>query len=765
MVEHIQLLRNVGKFDSVNAGAQLPFSKLTLIYAENGRGKTTLAAILRSLSDGDPLHVMERKRLTATRPPHIVVGISGVAPFVFQNGAWSATLPNMAVFDDAFVAQNVCSGINIEAGHRQNLHELILGAQGVSLNAALQGHIAKNEEHNRQLKTLGDAIPAAARGAFTVDAFCALKAPAKLAELIKEAEQNLSAAKAADAVRTEKEFVVLDLPTFDTSAINELLKRDLPDLDAKSATRVQEHFSKLGEDGEGWVGDGMHRIPLASENEDHEVCPFCDQDLRTSPVIEHYRAYFGESYATLKHDIEQSLSKTQTTHGNDVPAAFERSVRVWEQRRQFWKDFTAVPEITLDTAEVARAWKTARDAVLEELQKKKSAPLEPAQLSPAPLKAIDTYEKSRANVSRASSSLVSINPQLAVVKEKAAAANVAALTGDLAKLKATEARHSPKIAPLCQAYLGEKTAKKGTETLRDQAREALDRYRQTVFPAYETAINAYLVKFGAGFRLGSVASVNNRGGSSCTYVVLIDNVAVPLTADAHGEPAFKNTLSGGDRNTLALAFFFSSLDRDAQLAQKIVVIDDPMTSLDENRSLTTVQEMKRLVGKVSQVIVLSHSRAFLCSLWDSSDRIARAAIKVIRENDGSNLVAWDVKQDSITEHDKRHAKVVAYIASNNAADERDVAQALRPILESYMRVAYPEDFPPDSLLGPFINVCEQRRGRANEILNAANISELQDLLDYANRFHHDSNQAWETEVINDQLLQQFCKRTLAFTRR
>ena len=190
-----------------------------------------------------------------------------------------------------------------------------------------------------------------------------------------------------------------------------------------------------------------------------------------------------------------------------------------------------------------------------------------------------------------------------------------------------------------------------------------------------------------------------------------------------------------------------------------------MTSLDENRSLTTVQEVKRLIGKVSQVVVLSHSRPFLCSLWDSTDRIARTAIKVIRENDGSNLIPWDVKQDSITEHDKRHAKVVAYIASNNAADEREVAQALRPILESYMRVAYPEDFPPDSLLGPFINVCEQRRGRPNEILDAANIAELQDLLDYANKFHHDSNQAWETEVINDQMLQQFCKRTLAFTRR
>jgi wobble nucleotide-excising tRNase len=45
--ERISLLRNVGQFDSVNAGAQIPLSRFSLIYAENGRGKTTLAAILR----------------------------------------------------------------------------------------------------------------------------------------------------------------------------------------------------------------------------------------------------------------------------------------------------------------------------------------------------------------------------------------------------------------------------------------------------------------------------------------------------------------------------------------------------------------------------------------------------------------------------------------------------------------------------------------------------------------------------------------------
>jgi wobble nucleotide-excising tRNase len=763
VVEHIQLLRNVGKFDSVSAGAQLPFSKLTLVFAENGRGKTTLAAVLRSLSDGNPVHITERKRLTATHAPHVVVGVAGATPHVFKDGAWSATLPDIEIFDDAFVAQNVCSGIDIEVGHRQNLHELILGAQGVALNAAVQTHVTKVEEHNKELRTRESAIPAASRGTLTVDQFCALKASAKIAEAIKDAERNLSAAQSSEAVRTEKDFSAIALPTFDNAAINLLLKRSLPDLEAQAAARVQEHFAKIGEGAERWVGDGMHRIPTASK--DHkEECPFCAQDLANSPIIQHYRAYFSESYTKLNQDIDQIIREVRSAHGGDIPAAFERDIRVWEQRRQFWKDFTPVPDISVDTAAIALAWKIAREAVLAELQQKKSAPLDSASLSTTTLQAISDYDALRATVATTSASLIPINEQIKAVKEKAATANVATLTSDLAKLKATEARHSAEIAPLCKSYLEEKAAKTKTEGLRDTARDALEKYRETVFPKYETAINDNLKKFGAGFRLGAVTSVNSRGGSSCTYNVIIDTVSVPLTGNP-GEPAFKNTLSAGDRNTLALAFFFASLDRTADLGKKIVVIDDPMTSLDENRSITTVQELRRLVDKVDQVIVLSHSRPFLCTLWEKSDRIARAAIKVIRENDGSNLIAWNVQQDSITDHDKRHAKAVAYVASNNSADEREVAASLRPILETFMRVAYPEQFPPDTLLGPFLNVCTQRLSKPNEILNANDITELQDLLDYANKFHHDTNSAYQTEIINDHQLQNFCSRTLAFARR
>lgn len=766
MIERIQLIRNIGQFDSVASGGQIPFKKLTLFYAENGRGKTTLAAILRSLGSGDPIPIVERQRLVAANPPHVVLTPSGGgASIVFQNGAWSQRITNIAVFDDVFVADNVHAGLAVETEQRQNLHELILGAQGVALNRALQGHVANIEEHNRALRTKSDAIPAAIRGSFSVDAFCAVPRHPDINAAIQEAERNLAAARAADSVRRQASFDSIALPELDSGTIVALLQRGLSDLDGGAAVRVQAHLSSLGAGGETWVADGMQRLQPAAAAAGRDICPFCAQDLGGSAILAHYRAYFSAGYDDLKRAIGHGLAKLVTTHSGEVMAAFERSVRVAVELRQFWSQFTEAPEVNLDTAEIARAWKTALEPLATVLRAKQAAPLERLALPAEAAPALATYDALRAEVARVSAAFQSANERIAIVKEKAATANLDALTVDLAQLQAVERRYRPEMAALCEDYLQEKAAKVETERLRDGARVELEQYRTAVFPQYEVAINSYLQRFNAGFRLTQVAPVNTRGGSAVSYSVLINTVAVPLAGGNAPGPSFRNTLSAGDRNALALAFFFASLDCDPHRAQKIVVIDDPISSLDEHRSLVTIQEMRRLVNAVEQVIVLSHSKPFLCALWQGADTATRAAIKLDRDGAGSTLTQWDVSEDAITEHDRRHRLVLDYLGTHNAADERAVAAALRPILEPYIRVSYPDVFPPGSLLGPFLGICQQRLNTPQEVLSPADTAELRNLLDYANLFHHDTNPAWQTVTINDAELTHFSQRVLAFTRR
>lgn len=766
MINLLQLIRNIGRFDSVTTAANIALDRLTLIYAENGRGKTTLAAILRSLATGDSIPIMERRRLAAQHPPHVVIGCTGGPPAaMFQNGAWNRNLANMVVFDDVFIDQNVYSGLVVGGDHRQNLHELILGAQGVALNQQIQDLVAQVEAHNRSLRQHESAIPVADRGGLIIDQFCALPANPNVVAEIEADERNLAAARVQEPVRITPAFDLLDFPTFDLPAIETVLQAGVPELDAAAAARVQEHLATSGRNAEEWIGEGMRRQAERPQQVADE-CVFCAQNLGGSPVIGHYRQFFSDAYQALQHNISGAVAGLNQAHADSIATTLERSVRVLGERRQFWAQFSDLPQIEIDTARVVRDWQAARDQLAELLTQKRAAPLDAVTVPDAVRASVQQHETNLAAIAAINQQLTQVNQVIAAVKQRAATANPTVIITALSRLKAVQARHSAATSVLCADYIAEKDAKAATERLREQAKTALDQYRSTVFPNYQAAINRYLTRFYAGYQIDAVTAVNTRGGPTCTYNVVINNTPVAVSGGnpQPGEHSFKNTLSAGDRNALALAFFLASIELDLNRSTMTVVIDDPVSSLDEHRSLTTVQEIRRLAVAVSQVVVLSHSKPFLCRIWEGADPSTRVALHVGRDGTGSAIEAWNVDHDSVTEHDRRNGALRDYL-ENGSANDREIARALRPHVEAFSRVACPEHFPPGTLLGPFRRLCDQRVNSPQQILSAADIQELRDIVEYANRFHHDTNPAWETEAVNAGELTGFVTRVLTYVRR
>ena len=758
MIEKIKLLRNVGSFDDVSPDTESDLKKLSLIYAENGRGKTTLANILRSFGDNNPSLIEERHRLGVNDKPHIVID-----KFVYQNGGWQSHNPNVFVFDDYFVAQNVCSGVDVSPGHRQNLHELIIGAEGVKLNSKLQVEIKKNEEHNRVIREKEEAITPTMRRNYSVVDFCNLQQNDNIENAILDAQRNIEVAQSSEAIKNQNSFQTIELPVFDLEEIEKLLQKDLPALQQAAATKVKNHLSKLGDDAEAWVGEGVKKSKLLS-GDDSDTCPFCAQALENSPIIVHYEGYFSDAYTGLKDSIITQGRQVSSEHGADIQLAFERSIQSVKLSVIFWQKFADISAIEIDTAEVVGAWNNARESVLAVLRSKLDSPLEKMTLTTEIRNAVVAYEKHRINISNIFVELQAYNSEITLVKERAAVANLPNLNSALDNLKVLQTRYRPEVNKLCQAYLDERAGKKITEKNRNAAREKLNSYREEIFATYQESINKYLGKFLAGFRLQNVTPQNNRSGTSCDYDILINDIPVPIN-DANNGPSFRNTLSAGDRSTLALAFFFSSLDRDTDSSEKIIIIDDPITSLDEHRSLHTIEQIIGLSGRVNQIIVLSHSKPFLCQIWDNvrssiSDK-DKNAIHILRSGTSSDIKQWDVNQDCITEHDKRYTLIKNYL-DNESSNKTGVAVALRPTLESFIRVAYPVDFPPGTVLGNFIGKCKEHNVN---ILNQDDIEELSELTKYANKFHHNTNPTYATETINDQTLLDYCKRVLAFTSR
>src|SRR5690606_27209116 len=116
----------------------------------------------------------------------------------------------------------------------------------------------------------------------------------------------------------------------------------------------------------------------------------------------------------------------------------------------------------------------------------------------------------------------------------------------------------------------------------------------TVFPNWQTSINTYLSRLGAGFTVVRIEAQPTGGRPSCVYRLVVNGHEVTVGANtaAPGSHTFKTALSAGDRNTLALAFFLTALDQDTNKANRVVVLDDPMSSLDKHRRMATIQEIR-----------------------------------------------------------------------------------------------------------------------------------------------------------------------------
>lgn len=765
MINHISLLQNIGTFDSDCPGETLRLERTTFVYAENGRGKTTLSAILRSLASGDPQPILERKRLGSTHPPRIILKRhEKPSSLIFKNNAWTNTLPELKIFDDTFIDENVYSGLSVDPQHRRNLHELIIGDRGVTLNDKLHELVSRIEQHNNELDEKKKAIPQEFLFGFSVGEFCDLKALSNIDHEIEKASVELSASRNKEEIQSRPLFEPLELPEFDVETIKKILLTGLPDMTQCAEIRVQAHVQALGDDGESWVEKGFNSDLAKIEKK----CPFCGQNLDNLSLLNHYSVYFSESYAQLKQSAADMIADINSIHADNAPVSFERAVGITNAASQFWNRFVDVRQINVDTTSIVNDWRKARETVVALLETKQSAPLEELKLDEGTLKILNTYNSHRNVIREIDQHLDSSNRKILNLKEQMEKTNEEKISNTIRTLQATKTRHSAEIAPLCQDYINEKDAKTHTESERDQTRMELDEYRNTVFPRIESRVNNYLQEFNAGFRIGSLKPRGTgRGtGSICDYSVVINNSSINVgsksPSNGDHKPSFRNSLSAGDRNTLALAFFFSSLDDASNLSNSIIVIDDPMASLDEHRANATVRKVRELIEQAKQVIVLSHNKRFLCNVWSYLRPHECCSLEIAQSQKTSTIQSWNINQAAITEYDEQHKRLKEF-AKNQTGTTITIVRDIRPHLEGYLRVACPEDFQPGENLERFLKKCKEKLGEQDEILNDREIRELTAIKEYSNPYHHGPNPARLTEDISATELAGFVNRTLKFT--
>lgn len=334
---------------------------------------------------------------------------------------------------------------------------------------------------------------------------------------------------------------------------------------------------------------------------------------------------------------------------------------------------------------------------------------------------------------------------------------------ELQTLKAIKARQGEECSKACKEHAEGVKKKEYLEDKKSAAKEKLEEHTKTVIGLYEKTINKLLTDFQAGFRITGTTHAYPGGVPSSDFQILINEIPVSL-GDGKTPlsiPSFRNTLSAGDKSTLALAFFLAELEHDQNKANLIVVFDDPFSSQDAFRKDHTAQKIRKCGEDCLQVIVLSHDQSFLKRLYDRlrTQNLEHKCLRLSRIGQSNTVITeWDIEESTQAQY-RADLKALANFYNGIDGKPREVVAKIRPTLESFCRFLYPTQFDDDDSLGVIcgkVRAASPGHGLAQvcDDLDAANL--------YTRRYHHGENPlSAASEPIDDTELQGFVGKTLS----
>ena len=539
MIEKIIALRGVGLLHNPLTSGAVLLKKVTLIYGENGRGKSTFAGVCHCLAVGDASWLAAKKTICGEHEPLIEFRVDR-QNVKFSDGAWNNTCPRIYVFDSAFIEKNLYSGSRVDPQHRESLLEFALGETGIILKREIDGIGEEIDRINVQVKTSTQAIETHTRKQYTVKDFVALLPEPEMGRRIADVEIQLRDARNAEGIRNRTELKTILLPSIDASAVGVLLYESLESVAQDAERMVKEHIRQhLDAQGEEWLRRGLGYL---KGNE----CPLCTKNTLNIPIIQAYKNYFNKAYETLKKHIaigitdvtrildERGLDKVQNDLAGNTTC------------QASWTDQTALsfpPLPNLD--EIALAWREFRDSLVEILQKKADSPLEKMGFTESVQRAFAAYDDMCKQLDVYNRAASATNGEIKSTKDTTSKANVAQIENGITRMKVQLDRFDQDVDAVCSGLVDLQNKKTELEKKKEEKRKQLDNFTKKLLDTYLAKINEILSRFGADFSLEALGVTHTAGTPRTEYGFRVLGESVPLIQKSGAEPcpSFGNTLS------------------------------------------------------------------------------------------------------------------------------------------------------------------------------------------------------------------------------
>lgn len=753
-------IQKVGRFEKLTAPGSLRFSHVALIFGENGWGKSTLADILRSLTRNHPDIIKGRETLATGGRQKVLLLVDG-QQCAFDGAAWTGLRPRIAVFDQAFINENVFSGDSVSLDHMKRQYGLVVGAEGVAL-------IELAIEIDRQLKDVGqrlkekdqylEATAAAFSLRITAADFAALAALDAAEDTIAAKEIEVRRATEKEQIRTAALPQALPVPTA-AAELTAVLGQTVGDVATDLHRRLQDHIARHASGRpvpvahETWLESGLAFDAV------HD-CPYCGQELRDRSLLDLYAVYFSDAYKSLAAAVKQRRLTLERYGRGDFRQALAGKADANRAAIANLKTLTGEgSDAALDVARVVFCMEDAAaglDRIFQRKQEDLVSTIDGAHEALA-----RQWDDGRAAVIAYNDEIAAFGGRIEDVRRAQASAQLDSLKNELAVLQARRKRHEATVAAIVEERKKLLGRQENLKTQKEELRGNLTAHTNRVTSTLGTTINAYLDRLGAGFQI-DYQPPNYKGKEpAAAYSILINRTAVAPRADDIAAPSFKNTLSSGDKSVLAFALFLATVNSDPHLADTIVVLDDPFTSMDEFRRTFTVNEINKLTDRAAQVIVLSHELGFLRLLWDRIDQTKITSCAIQTGAPGiASLAAFDLEKATQPRNETERMKVIKFIDATEG-EPGEIRALLRKVLEHFYRNGDPELFAPDEMLDGIIRKLET--AAADHRYTGA-LDDLKDVNFYTRNFHHAPVSGSVIENTPVEELKTYCRRVRELTR-
>jgi len=588
-IKRIQCIKNFGIFSNFacNDSSADDFRKYNFIYGWNYSGKTTLSRLFRCLENKHvhpdfPNIQFELKTDTNTDP--IITEKSIEKEY------------SVRVFNEDFIEEN----FKWYSKEHEIEPILILGKESIELETKLTELVKKKDKREEEKKKKDDELHLLER---SLDNMLQERATS-IRQILgitnqKSFDKNVLKEKIDDIkkedidayILTEQEYnssrsTILDQRTYQTETINigplkldehvskvqELLGNSI------STQEIIEKFIQNPELAE-WVRDGM------KFHENESTCQFCGGKL-PSDLFERLNKHFSNEFETLVSAIEDEI-KEVTTYKTQIEKIQlpDKMHLLPKYQDQYDKVYVAVKN-SLDTCV------GLLESLLNKLKEKKKNPFK--------IFTIENVENNQDSIKHELDSLNEIISKnnndignLESVKESEIDKIIKHLVASF--LKESKYLETEREIVKLKKEIGRLNSE--IEELQKNISEVNERIKNTTAAVKE--INDYLKAFFNSDELH--IEISEPSGK---YRIL------------RGDEIAKN-LSTGEKNIIALVYFLTRLEGGNDSDSRIVFIDDPVSSLDNNHTLGIYGLLKEKFKEYNgQLFITTHNFNFLNLLKD-----------------------------------------------------------------------------------------------------------------------------------------------------